>query len=738
MPFTFTMPSVPRSRPGIRIAPFRYAPGVGYQPLESIAVVEVSIREGPEPSKAIFEYITGDYKPDILGLGFEDVLPIVRLGDPRVVEVDERIVVAGLTPSGSLRYFFDGFAQMPEGKFDDKMSSLTFVAQGVEYRAWDEPLGYSVWRDVGDPSNPKKIVWTANPIRFNPKIGPISVANCTPEGWESDSDGGRKFSVFIDPYCRDNTIKVKGVDTKIARLWDLASAVNYILSEGNWDDTHVKIQDVDYLAKILKVIEPVSGMYFDPDRPSTYRLRPIIIPDTDVTGEPWPDAAWKLLAPNGYTMCFRLAADVNGDPVTWLDIYKLNDNDWSRYKDLYMQDWNEILDPGASNVGGASFAHDISNIANVVSVDTAPVRKEVGIVLAPLFKVEAGDVEKGKAGKFNKKDPDFKDVIDKFRLFGADECGEGHQVLTIVGPDASGRYTISKLEWKTDIIDFKEIFGVDDQGSPKWVQRRRPPFSTIWTKDYLNNYLQAELYISVDYKGPMPAIWDGTSGKWTKVTGGFAVDRERLGIRVTQENPNAWNIGKMPKGAPSQIGSGEVRVVDWLAKPDAADRKAFVLMLVCNIESDQHLNVTAGRRDVSPTKFDINRIVSLRSKLRPGEIHRSSIHHPDHATAGAGPIVTGSEEADAIDYAIGKRESRQLGRWAGTATIPRLTDSYILGDRIRSVLGRGANMQTNLDGNGMEAPVYPRVIGITWSFARGQHTSLNLTDNRGDTGGRYG
>jgi hypothetical protein len=738
MPFTFSMPAVPMARPGIRVAPFRYEPGVGYQPLESIAVVEISVREGPEPSKAIFEYITGDISPSYLGLGFEDVLPIVRLGNPRVVDVDERIVVAGLTPTGELYFLFDGFAQMPEGKFDDKMSSLTFVAQGVEVRAWDEPLGYSVWRDVGDPTNPQKIVWTALPVRFNPRVGPLSVANCTPEGWESNSDGGRKFSVFIDPLCRDNTVKVRGVDTAIAREWDLAAAVGYILAEGNWDETYVRLQDVDYLDKLLKVMVPKSGRYLDPTNPNSYDYKPIIIPDTDATGDPWPDALWKILRPNGYGMCFRLAADDNGDPVTWLDIYKLNDNDWSKYKDLYLQEWNEILDPSASNVGGASFANDISDIANVVSVDTAPVRKEVGVILAPLFEIKAGDLDAGKAGKFSKKDPDFKDVIDKYRLFGADETGEGHYVFTVVGPGSDGKYTISNLDWKKDIIDFEDVFGVDDQGAPRWVQRRRPAFSTMWTKDVKDAYLQAELYISVDYKGPMPSVWDGKSGTWTKVTAGFAVARDRLGIRITHENPNAWNIGKMPRGAPGQISAGEVRVVDWLANTVPEGRKAFTLMLVCCIESDQHLNVTATRRDTSPTSFDINRIVSLRDKLRPGEIHPSSIHHPDHGTAGAEPIVTGSEEADALDYAVAKRESRQLGKWAGTVTIPRLTDSYIIGDRIRSVVGRGANMQTNLGGNGREAPVYPRVIGITYSFSRGQHTSLNLTDARGDNGGRYG
>jgi hypothetical protein len=712
MPFTFSMPSISRSRPGVRVAPFRYVPGVGYQPLVSIEVVEIVIREGPEPSKAVFQYVSGDRAPD-------DRAP-------------------GLTPDGNLRFLFDGFAQMPEGKFDKNHSTLSFVAQGVEYRAWDEPLGYSVWRDASDPSNPTKIVWTALPVRFNPRVGPLSVANCTPEGWESDSDGGRKFSVFIDPLCRDNTIKYKGKDTKIARLWDLSSAVGYVLAEGNWDETYVKLQDVDYLNKLLMVMVPKKGSFVDPDKPDTYDLRRIIVPDTDVTGIPWPDAVWKFIEPNGYTMCFRLDADKDNNPVTYLDIYKLNDQYFSRYKDLYLQPSWDVLDPGGSNLGGAVFGHDISNIANVISVDTSPVRKELGVILAPLWKVDAAnDLAASKVGKFNKKDVDFKKVSDRYRLFGADETGEGHHALKGTGPDANGRHTIEEMPWGDDVIDLENVFGVDDEGNPGWVVRRRPPYSTLWTKDIKEKYLNPQLYISLDYRGPMPAVWDGTSGTWYRVTSGYELSRDRLGIWVTQENPNAWNIGKMPKGAPASLGSGEVRTVDWLAKAGAESR-FFALMLVCMIESDQHLDVVAKRRDVSPTKFNINRIVSLRDRLRPGEIHQSSYFHPDRSNPLSGPVITGSEEDDAEDYAIGKRESRQLGRWAGTATIPRLTNAYIIGDRIRSVVGRDANMQTNLDGNGREAPVYPRVVGLTWSFGGGQTTSLNLTDRRGDYGGQYG
>jgi hypothetical protein len=732
MATTYDVPDVPLIRPGVPVATFRYAPGVGYQPLSRVKVIEIAMREGANPSSAVFQYISSNLDPSVNAISFEHVLPLVRIKNPDVLDVDDRIVVAGLTPTGTLRFLFDGFMQVPETKFDPKSGeTLSFSAQGVEYRCWDDVISGQIVRDAGDPTNPDKSVFTKLPVRFNPRVtalGPGQAPNMTQYGWESVTSDGRNYAIFIDPLAGKKTVKVKGNDTPIAVLWDLFNAVNHLMTVGTIGSTYIKIQDYKYLKKILSLNVPKEGQFYDPDDTSTFDVKPIFIPDTDVEDMPWPDAVEKLCEANGYGMCFRVGESTSAKsgmtwPVTWLDIYKLNDPARTRYKDLYLQKYNDLIDPGASNLGSAQFAHDTSDIVNMVSVSTSPVRYEASFVLAPLFEPSAADTGSTDAkAQFNTKHPGYKNVRNKYRLFGFDEAGEGHWTST------DGFINWTKA---TDIASLDGLFGTGKDGYKLYAQRRRPPFNLLWTKDVLGEYLRAELYVSTDYKGACPSLWDG-SGTWHKANGGFELCDDQLGIRITEQDPNAWNIDKMLKGAPNQLGAGLVRIMEWMAGTNTNQRKPFYLMLVCVIESDQNIDAEAFRRDVSPTKFVIRRTVDQRSRLRPGLIHPSSYHHPDRGKADAKAIDTGKEKDQAKDFATGKRESRQLGAWAGRGSIPRLTNAYIIGDRIRRVAGRDVSLQTNVDANGKEAPVYPRVIGITYKLSEKQETQLILTDKRVD------
>jgi hypothetical protein len=729
MPFTFQVPRIPLSRPAVPVGAFRYVPGEGYQPLASVRCVEVSLREGAEPSKAIFEYVSSNYRSDLWPIGFEDVLPIRRIGNPEIVNNDDRIVVATLSPDGGLRFLFDGFAQAAEVNWNASAQNLTFHAQGVECRLWDEVVDHCVMRDADDSTNLGSNVWTRNPIRFNPRIDKIQIGNQVDERWSARSDSDRKFSVFYDPLLNAKTVDVSGTPTKVAKQWSLFEAVNHLLTVYNWDEEYVQNMGYDYLSQILNVWIP-RGDYLNPLVVTLFDVKPIIIPDTDISGKPMPEAVAQILAANGFTMCFRLGDD-GQNPITYFDIYKLNDNDWSRYKDLYLQQEIADLNPGASNVSQGRMTYDISKIVNSVTVETALVRYEVGIILAPLFRVSYQDLLPETKKGFDVKNKDFRNVSDKYRLFGADECGEGHLQADVTGPDTNGNYTVNSYNWVTTSLDFTDVFGADEHG-PLWVTRRRPPIKRLWTKDIKKEYMAAELYVSVNYSGPRPAIANTSTyeSDWFKVWGGWELRTDRLGIWVTAESPNAWHTGKRTDTTPRPLGAGEIRLLDWLASEDSQKRQNFALMLLCTIESDQHANIIAEKRPVSPTEFEINRVVNVRSKFRPGKIHRSSLYYPSDTPGDT--IDAGSTTAEIKDYASGKREAHQLGQWAGTALIPRLSFAYDTGDRIRSIVGRDCNMQTNLDANGQEAPVYPRVVGITYSFGRTQETHLILSDQRSD------
>src|SRR5206468_2680441 len=98
--------------------------------------------------------------------------------------------------------------------------------------------------------------------------------------------------------------------------------------------------------------------------------------DFPATGKSWPSALYQLLEPNGFGMVFRLEPDENGDPVTWLDIFRRQDGSPSSYKDLYLQVSGEPLDPSRSNLAAAQLARDTDGVANVYTVETGPARYE--------------------------------------------------------------------------------------------------------------------------------------------------------------------------------------------------------------------------------------------------------------------------------------------------------------------------------------------------------------------------
>jgi hypothetical protein len=394
---------------------------------------------------------------------------------------------------------------------------------------------------------------------------------------------------------------------------------------------------------------------------------------------------------------------------------------------------------------------DMSQIVNQVAVHTSNLRIEAGFILAPMFKILAADFDT--PNDFATKSEGFSTRRDKYRLWGFDEAGEGHQTfnLTLSQSDEND-VLFGDATWDTDPGDLSPLFRPDSDGNPTFAVRRRPPLPTLWAKGADGEYLRAQLYISMDYQGDAPELQDAEHQyRWYKVSGGWELCRDRLGVRLTHEKINEWHIGKMPAGAPTRIAGGMVRVLDWLTNPSLTQGYAFTLMLVCVVESDRRLDVLSPRRAASPTQFAITRAVDLRSKFRPGYVHISSpfyndaIDTEDPATAaaraeqGAAPDdmkPQGNEYWEAKDYADNKRESLQLGRWAGRVTIPRLVPGYDIGDRLAGVEGRDAPLQLNIDGNGREAPAYPRIVGLTFDFHGGQNIHLILDDNRSDHGAR--
>jgi len=66
----------------------------------------------------------------------------------------------------------------------------------------------------------------------------------------------------------------------------------------------------------------------------------------------------------------------------------------------------------------------------------------------------------------------------------------------------------------------------------------RPESNTLLSRDSLGQPQKAQLALSRDYCGPVPAVWNG-SGTWQPIAVRRKLLADRLGILVTVEAPES-------------------------------------------------------------------------------------------------------------------------------------------------------------------------------------------------------
>lgn len=677
---------------------YRYRSGGAsmYEHLPHVRVLEIHLREGPDPGSARFRYVQDPAAPAGGPTAFEDYMSVDASG-PGVVANDERLVVLAFAPDGDPEVLFDGFAQVPEVDYGPNTESVTFLAFGVGVRAWDAPVGGTLMRDADDPSRVSDVE-TDLIVRFNPDGRP----NATPEGADAVGESGLAYPTFLDP------LVIREPDLR--RHWTLAMAIRYLCGRHNPTQEYVRNPNFDAMDGLLENRAPRPSSSFSPDDPGSYDGRALLVADYPATGKPWPEAIHDLLEPNGFGMAFRLEAGADGEPVTALEIFRRDDGTAGSSGDLFLQQRGEPLDTNRTNLGAARLARDTAGIANAFVVESGPVRYEATFVLAPGFPVAAGDAADASALKaFDRNAPEFsKANRDRYRLYVFDETGEGH-------------WSWDAGEVAIDATSLAALFAEGRDDAPPHAKRRRPPLGELFSRDANRRPLKAQLSISRDYRGAQPGLWDGT-GTWQPVLGGFELLKDRLGIWINAANPNGWNIGAS-RAAGTPYPAGVVRGVEDQAV-SAGSR--FVLRLTCVIEGDRALAATAGRRPSSPIGYTIARRVDARGR------------YARHVKAAGGEFNAGSASAvdrDDTDDALAEAQARRLaseaGRVAGTAVIPRLTTAYRLGDRVRSIQGRGLSLRTNAGAPSAEGEVFPAVVGLTWDLDGRRRTILHLSDHRG-------
>lgn len=747
--------------------------------LPNIWCSRIERKDGAEPSAAQFHYILDSTTPPGT-LPFPQYFPQfwpITAQQPYVVQPDDELVVFGITASGIMRPLFDGHATNPKANVSGRGQAGSFSAAGVEVRLWDSPIHHALWRDANTPNtntplpgqngSPGTVV--ALDTRFNPNDQGKAQSNCTPDDKDFNNGQSNAYPAFIEA-------KLVRADGDPATFWTLAKAVRYLIyapvfpdgkGTGNYESLAtlgtalegqpwIQVPEADVINSLLQALEPTNGDTgtIDPNDASTYTKEDIILRDVDLTGLPPIDALETLLGYYDFGMRFDLLSDDNGNPQTLLEIYRKDALDAPAPKPLQLQKLGATLDPGQSTAWELHLGRDHTNLYNAVGISSHRTLHEIGIVLAPLFTIDTADAED--IPFFDKSNIDLPgtsgDNVNKYRVYGADEAGDGH-------------WDYPSAKWVTAArFDWSSVFPAGQNGKASYVERYRPGRGTLISRDDNNKPRKANLYISRDYAGKVPALWDGkdTDSTWQLVTHNWRLLKDQLGIEIQADNPESWDIGKFDSaaaGIDEQNAGRVVRGVTAQAAPttDASTKFAtglFYLMLVTVVESDQPLKAHAKKRKASPSQFTITRRIDCKDHFRLEEIDQSSPNYtdesdqegteddpsketdsqpgdPDDDTNTDDPNIPRDDTRRAQAMADAFRAAHELPRLAGTVTIPALSNSYNIGDRLNVIAGVNVSLQANAATEAGEAPFYPTIVGRAWEFSGdAQKTMLQITDRR--------
>lgn len=706
MPGTFTLDNsnAPLTAPATPVAVFKFAPTLTddedrYRLLPNVVVDHIEHAIGAVPSTARFHYLldnAGLY-PDWPSQ-FEDIWPQTARSSDYVVVTDDRIAVVAWTPQGERRLLFDGFAQIPQVNFSEGRQQVSFVASGVEIRAWDVPIGGRKQRDGDDPKDGPEIQ-TDLPVRFNPSDGKGGVfPNCTPDDHDVDEDDDTiSYPVFLEERLERSA--------SLRTLWTVSKAARYILRTQNTDGKYILNPSMQDLTDLLQVREPnPANGTIDPANPSTYKTKDAPLRDLDVANQPWPEALHTMLGSIGFGFYFRTPRD-NGDggPTTPLYVYRL-DADKRTPKNVLLDDYGSQLDTSKNDVSSLALARDVNAVVNAFSIETPNKLWEVSIVLAPGFTPTPGDESGTNRNQFKNAaildaDPS---IARRYRWYIGDECADGHW-------DGSAFVTNYAL-------DLSPLFPDTDDGKPTYVRRYRKGRHHLLTLDSSKRPRKALLHFSQDYAGKYPAVWDGT-GTWTKIARGWALLEHRLGIKVDIDDVNVWTAAK------NVIIEGITWQANW------TPGKRFWLRLTTVIDDDIMLPSVVPARVASPTKFERRRRIDARDHYQ-----FQGVYFPSEFNKTSGDDIIIRDDTDkALSLGRQYRSAHEMPPLSGTITLPYITNYYNLSDKIRKIVGRDVSLKSNAAGDKGEADRYPSVVKIAWDFT-GDHqsTTLYLTDLRAE------
>jgi hypothetical protein len=670
--------SVPTIRTVAPVTVYRFDGASSLFALPNVECLSISIREGTDPGSARFRY---NLASGLSGapVSIETALGTDDSGD-YVINAGDRLVVQASDPSGNIYCLFDGLAIDFGMGLDPEIEEVDIGAVGIAWHCWDNVIPGALQRNSGAA----RVIYdtlTALPAQFNPG----GLPNCSPDGYMSGYQGSGndfRYPTFVDPAV------IQSPDVRT--FWTLNKALRYIIFNLNPLQQYVANPDGTYLDGLLKS----PGTNGD-------TAAPIPCPDTPITGKDWPGTVHRLVAECGFGTAFTLST-VAGLPKTSFAVFG---NQTGTVKSLYLVPRGGDFDPTTCNFNASRLHRDLSDVVNQQMIVGGLNRWEASFILAPGFPMQAADA--ASLSNFDSSNPLFLSTNrNLYRLYIFDECGEGHY--------QQGSSTVIPLDPSLDGLFGKGLY----------CDRRRPGIGTLISVDPITNRkYEARLSISTNYansnSGMISGLWDGT-GQWQPITSTtWRLLDDRLGIEITEGNPNKWEIGtSINAGDPYR--DGVVNGVE--AQATTVTGVNFWLRLTCVVEADQAMAATAIPSGNSPLPQIINRVMDASDRYR-----NEYVDYPSEFNAsGNNDLNPRNDQPAALAEAQAIRAQLEAGVLEGPVVIPRLTTYYGIGDRIGQIEGRNLGLRTD---QGAGNPVYPVVIGVTYGLGPdAQTTTLELSD----------
>jgi hypothetical protein len=745
--FDFDPPSAaPATLPGAVFVFGKIRPEDPWTYLPHVRLLADSRSMGASPGTASFGYAFDDVATQLYGLPnrTEHVWGGNATHPWRLEDGDRLMAVYQEYPQGPLFLLFDGYAHSTTGSLSGDADQVTISAIGAPVREWDNVVGGAWVQNMDrpdynqDPDDIDNLRVTDFPCRFNPEGKPnrnVILYN-PPDGM------GNYYQHFVfgDALCDDR-------NPPAVKYWTLADAVRYLLITTCKRDVVKFDADYEWLGKVLSSWEPKADVPFDPTEPNSFDLVEIRCPDYDATGKPWPVAVQELVEPFGFTMSFRSRPVVSYGPGGAMSI----EPEWQMFvhrkfletepKTLRAQRPGESFDAARWNVGAASLTWDSGAVTDHWTVDTAPPRYEVSVILYPAFAVAQADADTPSDWQVGGPAADGW----TYRVWHASEAGDGFS-------QRDGDWI---SEGRDSLFDMSELLETENRAiydAGDWdyllpgVQvrhaiRRRPAIDAdVFSRegadieDKTQPVRKASLHVMTIDPAPTgllegPRFWwirpeDEPAGiKIQEVTeGGWELMPDRLGIKINITDPNDWNIGKPPKettGVP--FPSGKVPLVECVAKPDATKAKPYVyLVLTCVIEGDRRMPASASPWN-SQARYTVRRRDDARETFWTEVITPWSINLRAKGAAERQSILGRDDLDKARALAVSRRTDHETPAVSGSVSIGRLEFGYILGDRIRGIEGRWIDFAA-----GSQSPQFPTVTTIDRSYKGGFTTTLTL------------